>query len=193
MRWICYTATTQGVHTTDVQGNLIGCQIGKTIRDELAAQILLDVIRRIPVERQWIIQNLTHILKSAISVESGTSNQIRKLENEIRSIEKKKGKAIDAYLSSVISKEELHAVKAQYDERIGSLQNRIAYHHSACAAVQTPDFSDMIRILSAIISGREAHETFHRALLDQMIIQKDGTVEVRIHQLPQTWYFRLLY
>ena len=67
MRWGCYTASSQGRKSVDIQGNLIGCDIGKTIRDDLAMAALTRAIKSIPVDFNWIIQNLSNIVKAAIS------------------------------------------------------------------------------------------------------------------------------
>ena len=83
MRWGCYTASTLGVKSVDVQGNLIGCDIGKTIRDDLAMEALTKAIKSIPVDWGWIIQNLTNIVNAAVSASDDPMDDVQKLEKQI--------------------------------------------------------------------------------------------------------------
>ncbi|MBQ6855508.1 MAG: recombinase family protein, partial [Lachnospiraceae bacterium] len=98
-RWSCYTAATHGAKSVDSQGNLIGCDIGKTIRDDLAMEALTKAIKGIPVDFNWIIHNLTSIVNAAMSACDDPVDNVQKLERQIQQIMKKKEATIDAFLS----------------------------------------------------------------------------------------------
>ena len=136
MRWGCYTVSTQGVKSVDVQGNLIGCDIGKTIRDDLAMEALTKAIKGIPVDYNWIIQNLTNIVCASLSGTSDPMDDVKKLQRQIQQIMKKKEATIDAFVSGAISREELQHMKALYDERLAPLNERL----QACKSVSFCSF-----------------------------------------------------
>lgn len=65
-RWGCFTAANEGRVHTDVQGNVVGCDIGKQIRDELAMDMLRQSLRTIRMDKKQIINNITAIAMDAV-------------------------------------------------------------------------------------------------------------------------------
>ena len=193
MRWGCYTASTLGVKSVDIQGNLIGCDIGKTIRDDLAMEALTKAITSIPVDFGWIIQNLTNIVNAAVSASDDPMEDVQKLEKQIQQIMKKKEAIIEAYVSGDLSKEELQHMKALFDERLTLLKERL----QACKKARKPTSaqiqSDLQKQIQSIVTCRHIAEPLYKALLEKVVIQKDGTFQISIHHIPQVWHFRLQY
>jgi ElaB/YqjD/DUF883 family membrane-anchored ribosome-binding protein len=193
MRWGCYTASTQGVKSVDVQGNLIGCDIGKTIRDDLAMEALTKAIKSIPVDWNWIIQNLTNIVNAAISASEDPMDDVQKLQKQIQQIMKKKEATIEAYVSGDLTKEELQHMKSLFDERLKPLNERL----QACKKAKKPTpaqiQSDIQKQIKSIVTCRRIAEPYYKALLERVIIQKDGTFQITLNHIPQTWHFELEY
>lgn len=193
MRWGCYTASTLGVKSVDVQGNLIGCDIGKTIRDDLAMEALTKAIKSIPVDWGWIIQNLTNIVNAAVSASDDPMDDVQKLEKQIQQIMKKKEATIEAYVSGDLSKEELQHMKALFDERLKPLKERL----QACKKAKKPTpaqiQSDLQKQIKSIVTCKHIAEPFYKALLEKVVIQKDGTFQISINHIPQVWHFELQY
>lgn len=193
MRWGCYTASRVGRKRTDGMGNQIGCDVGKQIRDDLALETLANVVRSIPADYQWITQNLTNIVYSAIQSGEDPHHNTDRLEKEIEKVQKKKEAAIDAFLSGVITEEELQRMKDRYDETIVALYNR----QSECFRKMKPSSSqrqwEIQQEIAAILSCTDHAESFCRAILQSMVVHRDGTLETRINCLPQTWTYRLQY
>ena len=193
MRWGCYTASTLGVKSVDVQGNLIGCDIGKTIRDDLAMEALTKAIKSIPVDWGWIIQNLTNIVNAAISASEDPMDDVQKLQKQIQQIMKKKEATIEAYVSGDLSKEELQHMKALFDERLKPLKERL----QACKKAKKPTpaqiQSDLQKQIKSIVTCKHIAEPFYKALLEKVVIQKDGTFQISINHIPQVWHFELQY
>ena len=104
MRWGCYTASRFGQKQTDARGNEIGCDVGKQIRDDLAVELLTKVFKSIPADFEWIIQNLTGIVVSAIASEADLLDNPDRLRKQIDQQQKKKEAAIDAFASGLITK-----------------------------------------------------------------------------------------
>ena len=193
MRWGCYTAATLGVKSVDIQGNLVGCNIGKTIRDDLAMEALTKAITSIPVDFGWIIQNLTNIVNAAVSASDDPMEDVQKLEKQIQQIFKKKEAIIEAYVSGDLSKEELQHMKALFDERLTLLKERLQACKKAKKPTSAQIHSDLQKQIQSIVTCRHIAEPLYKALLEKVVMQKDGTFQISIHHIPQVWHFRLQY
>lgn len=193
MRWGCYAASSIGLKQVDAQGNNIGCDVGKQIRDELALETLSKVIKSIPVDFDWMIQNLTNIVLSVIQSEEDTNENPDRLKKQIEQLQQKKETTIDAFVSGFISKEELQQMKARYDEEIEPLQKKL----NDCKMTKKPTASqlhaDIKKRIESIITCKEFAEPFYKALLQTLVVHKDGTLDYKINHLPQTWIYRLEY
>ena len=193
MRWGCYTASRIGRKKVDAQGNETGCDIGKQIRDDLALETLIKVMKHIPADFEWIIQNLTGIVVSAISSGEAPQNSPDRLSRQIEQLQKKKETAIDAFASGLISKEELQQIKARYDEKTASLQKKLLH----CKQVKKPTISQLQSEISekikAIVTCEDFSEPLYKAVLQTMVVHKDGTLDIKINHLPQTWVYCLVY
>lgn len=193
MRWCCYTAATLGANPVDVQGKLSGCDIGKAIRDDLAMEALTKVIRSIPVDYHWIIQNLTNIVHTSIHACEDPGDDTQKLERQIQQTVMKKEAAIDAFVSGVITKEELQHMKDLYDESLASLHERLDTCKKSKRSTQAPIQTDIKRQIESIVTCRQVSDPYYKALLESVVIQKNGTFRIKITHIPQTWHFELQY
>lgn len=190
-RWGCFTAAKYGRRKLDVQGNVIGCDVGKQIRDDLARDMLTYIIQNLDVNLNWIIQNVTNLAVNAIRYGNMSIECPDKLQLLIEQINEKKSNAIDAFLSGVISKEELQRMRSRYDAQLESLQNRL---HEATVAAKNGNEQvspEVYQTLESIITCRDISEPYLKTLLEHMIIHKDGTVESKLNQLSIIWRFRL--
>ena len=115
--WCCYTAINEGKRHLDPQGNQVGCDIGKVIRDDLALDILKQVIATLKVGRKWIIRNVTDIAMEAIQEgETDSTDSAERLEYEISQLMKKKEAVLDAFFSRNITKDEMRMMNERYDK-----------------------------------------------------------------------------
>lgn len=190
-RWGCYSASRDGTRKTDAHGNVLGCDIGKQIRDDLATDMLMYVVRNLSMDRDWIIRNLSNIVLQTIRDGNSLADSPKKLQKQIESIKAKKTMAIDSYLSGEISKEEFSQIKLCYDTELKVLQDRL---DQAAATDELDDvqlLSDLRCTIESIISCKETSELFLKSLLEYMIIHKDGTVEIKLNDLATIWKFQL--
>ena len=191
MRWGCYTASSQGVRSLDIQGNLIGCDIGKTIRDDLAMEALTQAIKGIRADFNWISQNLTNIVNTALCASADPIDDVRKLQKQIRQIMKKKEATIDAFVSGAITREELQHMKSVYDEKLSPLHERLRAKAKKPAQEQLR--ADIQKQIQSIVTCNQPAEPLYKVLLKNVVIQKDGTFLLRLHHIPQVWHFELQY
>lgn len=65
-RWGCTAAANEGKKHTDIDGNALGCDIGRTLRDDTAAEMLKTVLQSLQLDREQIIGTVTSLAEQAI-------------------------------------------------------------------------------------------------------------------------------
>nr|WP_325185451.1 recombinase family protein [uncultured Oscillibacter sp.] len=193
-RWSCYTATSEGQKRVDVQGNEVGCDIGKLLRDELAMDILLQSLAALRMDREGIVQNITALALEAIQMsEDQNSDHAEVLEYEISQLNQKKADVLDAFFSRQITKEEMQLVNQRYDKELEALQKRLeAARAKECVTYETEQLrEDVSSQVAEIVNGRTESEILCKNVLDRMVVHKDRKVEVYLNLLPQKWTFIL--
>ena len=193
-RWGCLTAAMEGNRREDAQGNAVGCDIGKMLRDELAMDILKQSLASLRMDVDGIIQNVTSIAVEAIRAggERGTDHP-ETLKRRIKQLSQKKANVLDAFFSGQISGDEMKLVNARYDRELDALQVRL---EAACLKEGSAYGPEELRKnvegrVYAIARGETDGEIFYKTLLDHMVVYKDKQVEVRLNFLPQKWTFIL--
>lgn len=193
-RWSCYTATSEGLKRLDVQGNEVGCDIGKLLREELALDILRQSLAALRMDREGIIQNVTSLALEAIQMsEAGNSDRAEELEYEIGQLNRKKADVLDAFFSKQITKEEMQLVNQRYDRELEELQKRLeAAQDRGSITYETEQLrGDIGRQVAEIVNGKADSEVLYKNVLDHMVVHKDRKVEVYLNLLPQKWTFVL--
>ena len=193
-RWGCLTAANEGRVHMDVQGNRVGCDIGKQIRDELAMDILKQSLRTIQLDREAVINNVVTIVMEAIeNCKKSDFDSVEKLQEETQQILEKKQNVLDAFFSRNITKEEMRMMNERYDKQIFELQERI----DKTKARERMNYEtgslrkDVKSKIVDMVSGLADSDIFYKNVLDHMIIYPDQRVEVRLNLLPQRWNFVL--
>lgn len=193
-RWGCFTAATEGGRRQDSQGNRLGCDIGKMLRDELAMDILKQSLASLQMDVDGIIQNVTDIAMEAIQTGGGRgTDRLETLEHQIEQLTQKKADVLDAFFSRQITKDEMKLVNERYDKELDDLQSRLEAARSKVGAVYAPESlrKDVEKKITAIVGGEMGSEICYKNLLDHMVVHKDKRVEVYLNCLPQKWTFIL--
>ena len=192
VRWMCYTVVSKGSASDDSKEALIGCNVGKTIRDELVRDIVTKAIKQIPADFEWMTHNLIRLVTSAVRgtrVVAGTTSNIKR---QIQQITTKKEALIEAYLSGVISSEEIQYMKDQYDRKLKTLHEQLRSIERSTDQ-ENSNLEDIVHQIQLISAYHEISESCFKALLKHLIVRKDGIMEVQINHIPQIWYFKLHY
>ena len=193
-KWGCMTAASEGKEHIDAQGNAVGCNIGKMIRDELAMDMLKKSLHTIPLDKKWMIQNVTEIVMEAIKAsEAKDIESSEKLEYEMEQILEKKQNVLDAFFSKNITKEDMRMMNERYEkeleglkERLENVRKRENLHYEMGSLKQ-----DIKKQITDIAEGVTTSEAFYKNMLDQMIVYPDQRIEVRLNLIPQKWIFVL--
>ena len=192
--WSCYNASMDGKQHLDPRGNEIGCSIGKTIRDELAMELLKQCLFSLRMNPPWLIRRITEITMDAIQRgETGTSENADRLEFEIGQLVKKKEDVLEAFFSKSITKEEMRMINQRYDSRLDSLRSQIdAMKAQARISYETATLQEDVRkFVSFFLNSDYDNEVFLKNALDHMVIFKERRIVVRLNLLPQKWHFVL--
>ena len=177
----------EGRRHIDTQGNGVGCDIGKMIRDEVALDMLRQSVAALDMDRQWITDNVTALATGAILVEEqGSVDSAEKLTHEMEQLLKKKEDVLDSFFSKNITTEEMRMMTERYDKQMSGLQARLdAVQEKEKLCKETNQLTENVRReVCAILSGETDSEVFYKSILDQMIVYQDSRVEVQRNLLP---------
>lgn len=193
-RWSCYTAANEGRKHIDPQGNELGCDVGRMLRDDVAMELLKTALQSAQIDVKWIIENVTALATEAILAgEEGSTDTAEKLEYKISQINKKKAQVLDAFFSKEITKEEMRMMNERYDGQLSELNERL--QGVRAKEKMRYDISklqeDVRKQVTDIVSCKSDSEVFYKNLLHKMVVYHDNRVEVKLNLLPQKWVFVL--
>ena len=193
-RWGCFTATTEGRAHEDAQGNRVGCDVGKLLRDELAMDMLKQSLASLQMDVEGIIRNVTELAVDAIRAgEEQLGDRPEVLEHQIGLLSKKKADVLDAFFSRQITKDEMKLVNERYDRELEELQGKLAAARSKEGITyETKEMKrDVQERVTALLNGKTDSAVFYKNVLGHMVVYRDRRVEVCLNLLPQKWVFVL--
>ena len=105
-----------------------------------------------------------------------------RLQTALESVRLKRDRAVDGYLSGIITGEELERMRRRYDAQIRDTEQRL----SRCAE-ESPD--SLRKRAEEILAGRTDCCGFWQNLVDEIRVYCDGRVTVRLKELETVWIF----
>lgn len=189
-RWSCRTAAVCGADKTDSAGNLFGCDIGKTIRDDLAMDALILAVKSLPCNLDRVICNLAKLVAAEIQNSAEECSNKHKIDSQLKRSIKKKEFLLDNFLSGAISKEEFQHMKDLYDRNIKALKEALETFKQEISPQSDENLAEQIQ---SIITCEKIEELFLKELLEKITIQKEGILQVKLKHIPQIWNFRIDY
>lgn len=193
-RWSCYSAVNEGGIHVDPQGNRVGCDVGRSLPDEVAMDMLRQALRTLRLDAGGLIDSVTAIALEAIRAGEQSGGERREsLELRLEQLSRKREAALDAFFSQDITREEMRRMTGRYDQEAAELRERLARtgarSESSCEKAALRD--DIRRRVAGLVNGEGDSEIFCKTILDHMVVYRDQRVEVRLNLLPQTWCFVL--
>lgn len=187
--WRCQEAAKHGSPHTDKAGNQIGCT-GASIRNEDATHIMFLVTKELKLRQTKITKNLTSIIESIIAMDT-TGTDVEKLKTQIATIEDKRTKLIDIYMSGDISKDEFSTARSKCDAEIAELQSVIDSIDKQQAMIrQQQELVQEIRdAINEIVCGVEYDDEFYKHILDKMVVNDKDNIDVYLNLLPMKWSY----
>lgn len=187
--WRCMEATKNGSPHMDKAGNQVGCT-GLAIRNEDAIHIMYLVSKGLKYNREKIMNNLLTIIKSIIAVDT-TGTEAEKLKTQIVTIENKRTKLMDLYMSDDVTKEEFVKARKKYDTEIAELQSVIDRidNQQVMIKQQQELMKKISDAISEIVDGMEQEDEFYNQILDRMVVIDKNNIDVYLHLLPMKWSY----
>lgn len=189
-RWSCGTAAAEGCRLIEARHGRTGCDVGKTLSDKLAAEILRQTLGAMRLDRELLADSAANIVLEAIQAgERRRAGGAERLEREIARLAQKRGDMLDAFLARSITEADMALLRERYDREEQVLQARLEAARTAAAPAAL--WEDIRRHAAGIISGSTHSEIFYKSILDHMTVYKDHSVEVRLSCLPHRWVYVL--
>ena len=182
-RWSCATAKQEG---RDV------CGIGKLVRDDDAMQMLKTAVTHLPLDFRTVIADVTELaLEAVLAGQSEVRDDPCQLRSEIQRTQQKKEAVMDSYFAGEISREDMQAMKARYEQQITELSRRVdeaerrKEENQDTAALRERICGEV----TGILSGDSPSEVFGKNILDSLTVFKDRHMELRLKGLPHVFHF----
>lgn len=187
--WRCYEAAQHGSPHIDKAGNQVGCT-GLSIRNEDAIHIMYLVTKSLKYNKEKITNNLISIIQSIIAMDT-TGTDVEKLKVQIKTIEGKRTKLIDLYMSGDITKKEFTAARAKCDGEIAELQSVIDSIDKQQAMIKRQQelIAEITEAINEIVGGVEYEDEFYKQLLDKMVVIDKDNIDVYLNLLPLKWSY----
>jgi len=181
-RWSCYRAVSEGAHHIDSQGCAVGCSVGRSIRDELALELLRRAILDVAMDREKVAEETATL---ALEVLGEEWEDAGKLERETESLARRKEKLLDAYLAGDLGREEMLEMKAGYDGALEELERR----RERLGVSARGRKAQIEAVMDEAVYCRGTGEALYRHLLHGLEVFADGRVAVRLRGLDARWCF----
>ena len=187
--WRCNKAAKHGSPHIDKAGNQVGCT-GLSIRNEDATHIMYLVTKSLKYNKEKIKNNLISIINSIIAMDT-TGTDTLKLKEQIKTIEDKRSKLLDIYISGDITKDEFSAARSKCDAEIAELQSVIDSIDKQQAMIkQQQELVQEIRAaINDIVGGVEYEDEFYKHILDKMVVIDKDNIDVYLNLLPLKWSY----
>ena len=187
--WRCNEAAKHGSPHTDKAGNKVGCS-GISIRNEDATHIMYLVMKELKLNQTKITDKLISVIEPIIAMD-WTGTDIEKLKGRMDTIEEKRTKLIDIYMSGDITKEEFHAARSKCDAEISELKAVIdSIGRQQTMTKRQQELMREIRdAMNEIENGVEYDDEFYKHILDKMVIGDRDNIDVYLNLLPMKWSY----
>jgi hypothetical protein len=113
-------------------------------------------------------------------------------KKQLDETKEKRASLVDLYLDKVITKEEFKQKAEELDAEI--VKREIEVNKSSKFMIDT-DGVDVVKICTdyakEIIENGELDDDFIKAILDEMVIHKDKTIDVKLNLIPEKWKYAI--
>ena len=187
--WRCNEAAKHGSPHTDKAGNKVGCS-GISIRNEDATHIMYLVMKELKLNQTKITDKLISVIEPIIAMD-WTGTDIERLKGRMDTIEEKRTKLIDIYMSGDITKEEFHAARSKCDAEISELKSVIDSigRQQTMTKKQQELMREIQDAMNEIVNGVEYDDEFYKGVLDKMIVNDRDNIDVYLNLLPMKWSY----
>lgn len=149
--------------------------------------MLREAVSGLKFDRSRIADHVLTGIKAGMQ-EAGEGRE--KVLEHIEKVSRKRENVMDDYYGSLITREEMRRMTARYDAELATWKEKLSSLTDPMAEELNGDRKLHAQI-TAILSCQTASEAFYKTLLDKITVSKDGSLELRLKSLSQTWMFCL--
>lgn len=193
--WRCGKASREGKRRSDEQGNTLGCDVGRQLREDVAMDLLRRTVQAVAFDGDAVVRSLCGLIeevrKERAHAEEG---ELHRLERKRKSEEERKVRIWEAYFDQTITKEDCQLLIARCDEKIAHIASRrSAMEKQHGQAVQKEETDAILaKAIRGILRGEWEAEAVYSRLLHHMTVDACGRVEVVLEELPARWCYKLV-
>lgn len=182
--WQCYHAVRYGRPHTDMMGNQVGCS-NKSVRNEDMAHIIGLIIKNLNFEKDLMIRSLLAAIEDVITADNDFS-QTESLTDKIAELKERQVRLVEIYVSNMICREEFVTIRNKYSEEILQFQGLIDGSEKQKLLFKSRQtlMNNIEEALFELISGVCNDDVFYRNILDEVVIDKSGRVDICLNLLP---------
>lgn len=191
-RWGCSRASKEGKEKMDASGNIVGCNVGRQVRDDLARDMLRFVIGDLKLDRKLLSEKIAEIAEIGMTSRGSSVPELSEIREKKQALIKKIDRVLDAYLTEVISKEEMIRLKQNYSKDLETIEKQLEVATNNRDEEMKTDTEKMRKVVIKLLNNETDSEEFLRHLLEYMKVYRDGTILIKLNHLDCVWKFRLV-
>ena len=189
--WECYNKRKYGKtkHIDTITKKEVGCDCPR-ISDADLKIIMYKIIDTLMVDKENVIRKMKTQLAQVLN--EGEFEDYDSSKEQLNEVKEKREALVDLYLDKIITKEEFKQKADELDAEI--VKKEIEVNKSSKFMLDT-DGVDIVKICidyaKEIIENGELDDEFIKAILDEMVIHKDKTIDVKLNLLPNKWKYAI--
>ena len=189
--WECYNKKKYGKtkRIDPITKKDVGCDCPR-ISDVDLKIIMYRIIDTLMIDKENVIRKMKAQLFDVIN--EGEFENYDLSKKQLDEIKEKRASLVDLYLDKVITKEEFKQKAEELDAEI--VKREIEVNKSSKFMIDT-DGVDVVKICTdyakEIIENGELDDDFIKAILDEMVIHKDKTIDVKLNLIPEKWKYAI--
>ena len=184
--WVCRTRAHQGNRKIGRQGQVVGCDM-RIVNDKTLRACVLHVLGSLEIDADAVARQVAETIRSYHGdPESG--EPLEMLQTQRAQLLRKQERALDAYLSGVMTREELERMQSHYRGELASFDRKItaAEHQQESLRETQADYEALAAHLreQAVTSPEVWHE-----LVERVVVHEDRLL-IKLYPLPQAFALR---
>lgn len=178
--WRCKKALCEGSQEhIDHNGTILGCKIGKHLREDDAYSMMGIALHTIPIDKESIEKQILAL------VQKKSRQSYNRLHDDIMKREHKKQQLLESYLDGTISRQDFLFMNKRYDGEIEHLRNELN-NKTLCAQYGQLE-RDINSIVQEVLS--RPSQAFLSRLVNSITIYGNSKAKVQFLFQPAYWEF----
>lgn len=187
--WNCYNGVKNGKEH-EVNGEMIGCN-NKAVGNDILESAVIQALNEISLDKEDIVARITRIVTEVTHKKDKKQYDFKKAENEIKKLEDKKLKNIDAYYEKTVSQKEFMCLNEKYQTEIEGLNAEIKLQKEKAFAIENTDafIQEISKTVRDLVSFKTFDESIAREVLDQIVIHDKYHIDIFLKGLGDRRFF----